>query len=375
MIEIQYLESTENLKKNINASQGWTPNAGQADAIAACLRQGRLFYEAAARAPLEIRPLELYYGTSAYAKALVLATNRRQRLNTLQQSHGVKDRSAHDARLGQLTVAIEQRGTFQEFNECVRILNRVEPISLDGTRPQFTYECADSANLNGLTLSLKDIFSRLPGLDALYRATFDERENIDFVQVAGPEEAAGWTVRVASKPWGGSLERCVELIADSRNRMPFLRRWTFSDAGSIGGPSLTFRNAEPLEDELEPNAIQTHPWGFTANPPPFARYFRNIETTIGPLIGTPGLASGGYYMQPIEGHCLAFQSLQFLALHLLSSLVRYRPATWMHALSRSANNGRAADDAMLALIESFMDKVQTSMPMFVAEIISPGVTF
>jgi len=101
MIEIQYLESTENLKKNINASQGWTPSTGQADAIAACLRQGRLFYEAAMRAPLEIRPLELYYGTSAYAKALVLAKNRQQRLNTLQQSHGVKGRSAHDARLGQ----------------------------------------------------------------------------------------------------------------------------------------------------------------------------------------------------------------------------------------------------------------------------------
>jgi hypothetical protein len=157
--------------------------------------------------------------------------------------------------------------------------------------------------------------------------------------------------------------------------MPFLRRWTFSEASGIGGPSLTFRNAEPLENELEPNVIQTHLWGFATNPPPFAHYFRDIEMSIGPLIGTPGLFGGGYYMQPINGHCLAFQSLQFLALHLLSSLVRYRPATWMHALSRSANNGRAADDAMLALIESFMDKVQTSIPMFVAETISPGMTF
>lgn len=38
-----------------------------------------IFFEAAKRAPLEIRPLELYYGTSAYAKALVLATDRNRR--------------------------------------------------------------------------------------------------------------------------------------------------------------------------------------------------------------------------------------------------------------------------------------------------------
>lgn len=48
-------------------------------------------------------------------------------------------------------------------------------------------------------------------------------------------------------------------------------------------------------------------------------------------------------MQPPGGQYIALQALQFLAVHLLSSLVRYRPATWMHALSRSANNGRAAD--------------------------------
>ncbi|WP_143809078.1 YaaC family protein [Paraburkholderia susongensis] len=131
MIEIQYLESTENLKKNIRASPGWMPNARQAEAIAACLRQGRLFYEAATRAPLEIRPLELYYGTSAYAKALILSTNRRATLDTLQQSHGITDTSPHNARLGDLTVQIARRGTFHEFNDCVAKLNRIQPLSLD----------------------------------------------------------------------------------------------------------------------------------------------------------------------------------------------------------------------------------------------------
>ncbi|WP_333985094.1 YaaC family protein [Burkholderia orbicola] len=375
MLQIQYLESTENLKKNINASQGWTPNAGQAEAIAACLRQGRLFYEAASRSPLEIRPLELYYGTSAFAKALVLATDRKFGLNTLQQSHGVKDKSAHDARLGQLTAVIDKKGTFQQFNDSIRTLNRIVPISFDGLHRQFAYNCAESADLNGVSLSLKDIFGRLPELQDLYRATFDERQNIDFVQVVGPETGDGWTVVVACGQFDETFDSFVEQIAACRARMPFLQRWTISQATAVSGFRLVFQNAEPADNELDPARFRPNFPGFSTDPPPFARYFHDIEISLGPLIGQPGLVGGGYYMQPHDGHNLPFESLQFLGLHLLSSLVRYRPATWMHALSRSANNGRAADDAMLALIDSFMDRVSISMPMFVAEVISPGIKF
>ncbi len=92
MIEIQFLESIDNLKRNAAQSQGWTPNTEQATSIAACLRQGRLFYDAAKSAPLDIRPLELHYGSAAYAKALVLSINR-SRFNALTQSHGYRARA------------------------------------------------------------------------------------------------------------------------------------------------------------------------------------------------------------------------------------------------------------------------------------------
>ncbi|WP_080435416.1 YaaC family protein [Burkholderia ubonensis] len=373
MIEIQYLESTENLKKNILANQRWTPTSGQAEAIAACLRQGRLFFEAAKRAPLEIRPLELYYGTSAYAKALVLATDRNRRIDNLQQAHGVSDKSSHNARLEQLSIVINERGTFQEFNDSIRTLNCIRPIAVDGSHPEFTFPTADSASVAGLKLSLKDIFGRLPGLEALYRATFDERENIDYVQINGPEEGFGWCVSVRSTPWNGSFGNFVTSLEDARSRMPFLRRWSFQEASALSGGSLMFRNAKPLANELDPNEIQTHTWGFTGQHPAFSRYFRDIESSLGNLIAASRMTGGGYYMQPINGQYIAFQSLQFLALHLLSSLVRYRPAIWMHALSRSASNGRVADDAMLALIEAFMERVLVTIPIFVADVIRPGL--
>jgi hypothetical protein len=371
MIEIQYLESTENLRKNIQRTHGWTPNAGQAEGIAACLRQGRLFYEAAKRAPLEIRPLELYYGTAAYAKALILSSDRGRNINTLQQSHGIKDRSAHNARLSGLAIEVNQRGTFQEFNDCVRTLNVFRPLSMDGSNVHFRFDCAASGDMVGMNLSLKEIFGRLPGLESLYRATFDEREEFDVVSVVGPDEGFTWTVQIAPPPWGRDIGNLIALLTECRRRMPFLQRWTFHQASYVAGTSVQFLNAPPLEDELNPEAIRIEQWGFHANPPPFSRYFRDIEVALGHLVGD---TVGGYYPQPINGLHFAPQSLQFLALHLLSSLVRYRPATWMHALSRSSSNGRAADDAMLALIEAFMESVQSNMPKFVAGILRSGLS-
>lgn len=367
MIEIQYLESTENLKKNILASQRWLPNAGQAEAIAACLRQGRLFYEAAKRAPLEIRPLELYYGTSAYAKALILSTNRRLALNTLHQSHGISDTSPHNARLQDLKVQIGKRGTFQEFNDCVAKLNRIHPMALDNTRLEYSYPCAESTKMTGITISLKDIFSRLPTLEKLYRATFDERENIDHLQIVGSGEGSSWTVQCSPPTWERTPDGLLACTEDCRNRMPFLNRWALAEVSSS---SITFRNAERPSDELDPKYIQWTKWGCVRHHP-FEVRFKDIESSLRHLIASPGPVPGCYYVQPIGGNVFAFQSLQFLALHLLSSLVRYRPATWMHALSRSANNGRAADDAMLALIEEFMNSVYSTIPKYVAKVIRP----
>jgi hypothetical protein len=55
----KFLESTDNVRPLIKKLTGREPSAAIARDITACLQQGRLFYEAAADAPLEIRPLQL----------------------------------------------------------------------------------------------------------------------------------------------------------------------------------------------------------------------------------------------------------------------------------------------------------------------------
>jgi hypothetical protein len=79
-------------------------------------------------------------------------------------------------------------------------------------------------------------------------------------------------------------------------------------------------------------------------------------------------------MSPIEGTFSEF-SLEYLALFLLSSLVRYRPQFRAHAIARSAFEGKPADDRMLSLIENFLDVNRSSIPELVVGIQSPARIF
>ena len=61
----------------------------------------------------------------------------------------------------------------------------------------------------------------------------------------------------------------------------------------------------------------------------------------------------------------------YIALFLLSSLVRYRPQTWVHALSRSVISETPCDDQALSLIERFFDLDSSAIPEMVVTILNP----
>jgi hypothetical protein len=62
----KFLESTENLKPLVRALTGRAPSTAKAHEITSCLQQGRLFYEAAAASPLEIRPATLLWNAGLF---------------------------------------------------------------------------------------------------------------------------------------------------------------------------------------------------------------------------------------------------------------------------------------------------------------------
>src|SRR5689334_15480474 len=120
-----------------------------------CLRQGRLYFESAKGAALEIRPLLLFYGMVSFARGVVIARSLNS-LATLNQSHGLSDKSGDDAFLPQLEVEIGKRGTFQEFNDAVRDLSVIRYYISSGPHSH-ALPTATASELSKLRITLRDV--------------------------------------------------------------------------------------------------------------------------------------------------------------------------------------------------------------------------
>jgi hypothetical protein len=357
--KIRFLESSENLKAVIHQSTGREPSTTIALDIAACLQQGRLFFEIASDAPLQIKPLQIYYGIIGFAKAIILA-RRVCSISTLAQSHGLSDVSQQITNIEGMTLEFHSSGLFRQFNDTVAELGRLAYYD-ETNNLSFIPKPFDLASgLVETKSTLKDILSRVPGVERLYEKTFNE------VPASLPVQL--------NHQWGGSVQLRIDdkspfqtrddveaLVGKWRTRLPFLRAWCFQEAARAWGYSiLHFHNAtKPELGEFSPGVIVEANNGFGS--PNRATNFIPFESIL------PSLAGGitvdhTVAMQPLNGVRLSEYALQFCGAFLLSSLVRYRPQIWQHALSHSALAGRTTDDRALSLIEKFLDIVSVEFP-------------
>lgn len=150
-LDLTFLESVANLKPLLQVLTGRKPSTALTREICVCLQQGRFFYESAANSALEIRPLLLFYGTMALARAVV-AARRMSRLQHMAHSHGLRDRSPAGARLADLQAHIQQTGTFQELNDVVAPLNAIS-LYVNFMPQRLMLPGASSAQLNGMSVS------------------------------------------------------------------------------------------------------------------------------------------------------------------------------------------------------------------------------
>ncbi|HKR40083.1 MAG TPA: YaaC family protein [Paraburkholderia sp.] len=369
---LQFLESTNNLSSVIQRKHGWRPNVQQTQEILACIRQGRLFYEASASSPIEIRPLQQFYGMLGFAKALILVSDRKNRLGNLAGSHALKDTSAPDSQLAELSAKITGRGTFHYFNDAVAARNKLRFVEA-GSNPQSTeMPCARSDSLEDLTINLQALLSRIPGLEDLYENTFQERANCASFFLHSLDQDS-WILQVTDSDVPNSRDQLRAIVNGWRERYPFLRQWRLAHVEfAWGKTNLQFANSFPVGDDLDDRLFIADLITYSAHPDDLVRTrFNDFSAHMSPCSG--GLdGTFPYLVSPIGGHVVAEYALQYVALFILSSLVRYRPQTWMHSLSRTAMGERRADDAPLALIERLMDINQTKMPILVDSIINPA---
>jgi hypothetical protein len=351
---LRFLESDANLKPLLKIHTGRNPATAMVREVTACLQQGRFYYDAAFNSPLEIRPLLMFYGLVAFSRAIVIARTHR-RLSTLSHAHGLADTSAQGCRLRDLQVRVLRAGTFQTFNDVARELSRVCYFRDGDNKPlAIPTPSAASSDLAGSRWTLQSLVSRVPGLEDIYRLTFAEDANTMSIAFFTERDTA--ELRIHEEKLIPDRDTLKTLIQRLRDRYPFLNQWRFASARPEWGYSvLTFVNTPNAGvDEFGASGLRGVNEGFVAAGPYKGPPTIPFASILPPMGG--GFTEGHpQAISPLNGLTPSEFSLDYLVLFLLSSLVRYRPDTWSHALSRSVTENNPADDQAVSLIERFLE--------------------
>jgi hypothetical protein len=285
-------------------------------------------------------------------------------------SHGISDISETTSRIADLRLKIGGDGTFQEFNDVVAKLTRVCYMDFRVNEGRTVYlPAAESSQLNGISLSLREILTRVPTLDALYKMTFGtDALTANMILEAQGISSDCFQLQVQDHEVFSDLESLKQIVGRWRERFPALRRWRLVLAQySWGNTTLWFENLPvgDLDEFSKEYAIcadgSFHHTHTDEDQPPMDEAQRfGLKEGLSPAAGY--LRGGSHLISPIQDVYFSEFSLQYLALFLLSSLVRYRPQIWAHAIARSAFGDTPADDRMLSLIEKFLDLNRSSIP-------------
>lgn len=372
--EIKFLESSSNLKELIKKSVGRQPSTKIANEIAVCMQQGRMFFEAASSSPLEIKPLQIFYGIVGFAKAIVLTRNVIS-IETLTQAHGISDTSEQNARLHQLTLKILRKGIFQHFNDTLSKLGCIYHYGILAAPTQKIKPFDNSSKLFDKEISLKEILARIPYLEHLYEKTFDEPAKILPLHMHYWDEYNGYVdLRIYDPEIFTDRQSLKKLVQKWRAKYLFLEDWCLAEATCQQGNSiLIFGNIDKKGiNEFSEEFLMENDGHFLAERDlkynqSYQR--RDITEIIQPLAG--GLTkSQPYIIDTYDGAYISEFSLHFLGAYLLSSLVRYRPQIWRYAISRSFTHESSADDKALALIERFLDLSLQEFPRMVVNAVA-----
>lgn len=352
----KFLESITNLRGVLKKSIGRLTSVKIAKDATVCLQHGRLYFEAAEKAPMEIRPLLIFYGIVNFAKSLVVARNL-NKLETLGTSHGVKDKSKTNARLEELTVEILEQGSFQQFNDTVCKLD-----CIFFTKAHMT-ECvalptSSSDILKHKILTLKDILARIPGLGSLYSATFGEEAKTMYCMLSFMDEKSGYIeLRIDDKEIFSDVKSRISIIDKWRRKYSFLNRWYLIAAERAWDHSiLVFANVDKESIDKLSNEVVEKDGNYHVDKRALKQggcNFVNFWEILDPAAG--GLTNSIHLIEPFDNTNISELTLFYLGMFLLSSLVRYRPQIWGHSISRLVTSDSPSDDKALALIESFME--------------------
>lgn len=335
--------------------------------IKACLQQGRSFFEIAEVSPLEIKPLQLYYGMVGFGRALSMSKSL-NRQATLPPSHGLKDCSEPLSLLENHKLKIQKTGTFQVLNDNANSLEYAFYHVENQTNLVKVQKC-DSRDLEGKIIDLKEIWARTLDMEKLFEDTFNEKQKVFSCSHFSKNYLNPvFSFNIYYFPIKKERATLKEHVQALRESFPFLKNWRLDSASWFGHEPTFIFSASFLEefDEFSRENLIEESDRFAASyrkesDDAHTKFSDNIYPLSGSLHGNTCI------IEPFEGFQLSELSLYYLGMFILSSLVRYRPNIWSNALSGRPGPTGKVDDKCLAVIEKFLTLSETRFPTMIEQ--------
>jgi hypothetical protein len=184
MRRLQRYESKSLIKTHYaNIHNGAGINSTKTTSISMNMRQGRELFKSAEHTDYTTRPIELYYGTAAYCRAMTLLLDKSSSESSLQQSHGIKlinlpisISNAQDL----LTIELEfEKGGFTEWFEKAQ---DQFPLRVRSSKADWAYSY--ETDIASKHISLGELLALIPDvaqeLELLTNESFPRFSVIDY---------------------------------------------------------------------------------------------------------------------------------------------------------------------------------------------------
>jgi YaaC-like Protein len=308
-------QSRDVLERRYKARHGGELSAGKADEIIAHLQQARQYFQSAESAGVLAGPLEQYYGVLAFARAIVLYREPRQREATLKRSHGLEAVLPGDGGPEDIEIKVTQ-GTFQELLDAT---GNSETLAIDQPSPGRTTGVQRFVQklpqpVAGAQLTLTDLISRIPGVKEHYEQAFGTLAHCHFGRVHIFQGSFSTTI------WRGDLG----LPAPEALR---------TSLGIAPGASATVTPNDSVDFRIQLKAGETLSDHFPS--------VVELESTAHVLVER---FSGGWSLSRIASY--------FAASHAMSMLVRYHPTRWAKLVNH------APGDKLMPVLDRLRNLIQ-----------------
>lgn|GEM_PF-6718615 len=294
--------------------------------IASLMTQSEKYYEAASKAPLEIKPLILYYGMVGLSKCLILSGDNPYTLSALSPDN--KNHSTHGLSFGTHIQGndIPIRDGCKIEDEFCYVISSQKAVGLYN----LLRKCYSNTPIpNGYRFTVKEILSFIPEIYKEYQSYFKKRPN-------------SWKCAAGIAKFGASQDN-IQLIE--------FESWYYIS-------QRLRRNEKYLKCIIRcfPE-LQTE---YNPQPNSEDRFrLKDSASNIDDFIYVSKLLTlEQFALMKYDNYRFSDIDAHFILMYILSNLVRYRQDKWSRLIRR-------LDNDQIFLIESFIEISQIKYPYLI----------